>query len=165
MNAMKTRWCRRKDLREFRGLSDQNRTGFLLVLEWFENFRLRHEREAGREAARIFWKNDVLSEDRQREPWQLEQWEAAIQWYLIRRLRPPAHPSRARRLRSCPKHLHSFGVFELAGGLRGRQGGSPESGRAPPRGGEFGRIKAGARKADEAELRSLAGALWEIRRQ
>ena len=94
MNAMKTRWCRRKDLREFRGLSDQNRTGFLLVLEWFENFRLRHEREAGREAARIFWKNDVLSEDRQREPWQLEQWEAAIQWYLIRRLRPPAHPSR-----------------------------------------------------------------------
>jgi hypothetical protein len=37
MNAIKTRWCWRKDLREFRGLSDSDRTGFLLVLEWFEN--------------------------------------------------------------------------------------------------------------------------------
>jgi integrase len=45
-------------------------------------FRLRHELEAGREAARIFWKNDVLREEHPREPWQLDQWEAAIQWYL-----------------------------------------------------------------------------------
>jgi hypothetical protein len=47
MNAIKTRWCWRKDLREFRGLSDSDRNGFLLALEWFENFRLRHELEAG----------------------------------------------------------------------------------------------------------------------
>ena len=38
--------------------------------------------EAGREAARIFWKNEVLREGRERLPWQLEQWESAIQWYL-----------------------------------------------------------------------------------
>ena len=82
MNRIKTRWCWRKDLQEFRGLSDQDRTGFLLVLEWFENFRLRHELEAGRGAAKIFWKNDVLREDHPRESWQLEQWEAAIHWYL-----------------------------------------------------------------------------------
>lgn len=81
-NTITTRWCWRRDLREFRGLSDQERTGFLLVLEWFENFRMRHELEAGREAAKLFWKNDVLREDREREPWQLEQWEAAIRWYL-----------------------------------------------------------------------------------
>ena len=48
MNAIRTRkarWCRRKDLAGFRGLSDRERAGFLLVLEWFENFRLRHELE------------------------------------------------------------------------------------------------------------------------
>lgn len=48
------RWCWRNDLGEFRGLSEQEKAGFLLVLEWFENFRLRHELEAGREAA-IQW--------------------------------------------------------------------------------------------------------------
>jgi len=52
MSATKCRWCWRKDLSEFRGLTDRERTGFLLVLEWFENFRLRHELPAGREAAK-----------------------------------------------------------------------------------------------------------------
>ena len=45
---------------EFRGLSDRERTGFLLVLEWFENFRLRHELVAGRAAAKVFWRSEVL---------------------------------------------------------------------------------------------------------
>ena len=51
MNATmtrKTRWCWRKDLAGFRGLAEVERAGFLLVLEWFENFRLRHELEVGR---------------------------------------------------------------------------------------------------------------------
>lgn len=78
----KARWCWRKDLSEFRGLTDRERTGYLLVLEWFENFRLRYELEAGREAARAFWRGEVLAEGRQREAWQLEQWEDAIKWYL-----------------------------------------------------------------------------------
>jgi len=82
MSAIKMRWCWRKDLSGFRGISDQERAGFLLVLEWFENFRLRYELEAGREAAKSFWKTEVLREDRKRELWQLEQWESAIQWYL-----------------------------------------------------------------------------------
>jgi len=77
-----TRWCWRKDLAEFRGLSDRERAGFLLVLEWFENFRLRHELEAGRDAAKAFWRSEVLREGCTREAWQLEQWSAAIQWYL-----------------------------------------------------------------------------------
>ena len=62
MNASKSRWCWRKDLSEFRGLSDRERAGFLLVLEWFENFRLRYELDAGREAARVFWRAEVLRE-------------------------------------------------------------------------------------------------------
>jgi len=74
MSASKPRWCWRKDLAEFRGLSDSQRSGFLLVLEWFENFRLRNELEAGREAAKIFWRSEVIRQDREREPWQLEQW-------------------------------------------------------------------------------------------
>jgi len=78
----KTRWCWRKDLAEFRGLTDRERAGFLLVLEWFENFRLRHELPAGREAAKAFWKSEVTREDRVREGWQLEQWGDAVQWYL-----------------------------------------------------------------------------------
>ena len=82
MSAIKTRWCWRKDLADFRGLSNSEKAGYLLVLEWFENFRLRHELDAGREAVRTFWRSDVQRPDREREPWQLEQWEAALQWYL-----------------------------------------------------------------------------------
>jgi site-specific recombinase XerD len=82
MSASKTRWCWRRDLAEFRGLTDRERTGFLLVLEWFENFRLRHEMEAGRDAAKVFWRAEVQREDRKREAWQLDQWSDAIQWYL-----------------------------------------------------------------------------------
>ena len=54
---------------EFRGLTDHERGGFLLVLEWFENFRLRNELEAGKPAGRIFWKTEVLREERPREEW------------------------------------------------------------------------------------------------
>lgn len=79
---MKTRWCWRKDLADFRGLTPQERTGFLLVLEWFENFRLRHQLKANEEAARAFWRTEVLREERPREQWQLEQWSDAVRWYL-----------------------------------------------------------------------------------
>jgi hypothetical protein len=82
MIASKIRWCWRKDLTEFRGLTDRERAGFLLVLEWFENFRLRHELPAGRDSAKKFWRAEVIKEDRPRESWQLEQWSDAIQWYL-----------------------------------------------------------------------------------
>jgi hypothetical protein len=67
MSASKLRWCWRKDLAAFRGLTDFERSGFLLVLEWFENFRLRHEMEAGRDAAKAFWRSEVQREDRKRE--------------------------------------------------------------------------------------------------
>ena len=36
MSGTKMRWCWRTDLAEFRGLTDRERNGFLLVLEWFE---------------------------------------------------------------------------------------------------------------------------------
>jgi hypothetical protein len=73
----KKRLCWRKDLSEFRGLTERERAGYLLVLEWLENFRLRHDLEAGRDAAKIFWRTEVLREDRPREKWQIEQWADA----------------------------------------------------------------------------------------
>lgn len=85
MNAVKkrtSRWCWRTDLAEFRGLTDPERAGFLVLLEWMENFRVRHELEAGREAARAFWRMEVKREGCTREAWQLAQWTNAIQWYL-----------------------------------------------------------------------------------
>jgi len=48
------RFCWRKDLSLYRGLKDAERAGFLVLLEWFENFRLRHELVAGREARRRY---------------------------------------------------------------------------------------------------------------
>ena len=113
MNASKTRWCWRKDLAEFRGLTDTERAGFLLVLEWFENFRLRHQLKADRAAAKAFWRSEVVREGRPREAWQLDQWSDAIQWYLkwleacaeagadhrslAERLRAAAHSAGSRR--------------------------------------------------------------------
>lgn len=60
----------------------EERSGFLLCLEWFENFRLRLSLPANRQTARIFWKSQVLREDIEREDWQLKQWAEAIRWYL-----------------------------------------------------------------------------------
>jgi integron integrase len=82
MIAIKARWCWRSDLANFRGLSELERTGFLLVLEWFENFRMRHDLVAGRAAAKAFWRVEVLREGGSREEWQLQQWQMAVRWYL-----------------------------------------------------------------------------------
>lgn len=80
--SRKIRWCWRRDLAGFRGLNERERTGFLLVLEWFENFRLRHQLAADRDAAKVFWMSEVQGKERRRETWQLEQWGDAIKWYL-----------------------------------------------------------------------------------
>ena len=138
MNVTTTRWCWRKDLAEFRGLSERERAGFLLVLEWFENFRLRHELSADRAAARLFWKSEVKREGREREPWQLEQWADAIIWYLswlaacasagadprslAERLRSSVHSAGARR-GLAPRTKQCYGAWAaryaaFAGGER-----------------------------------------------
>ena len=82
MKTAVSHWCWRSDLAEFRGLTNSERSGFLLVLEWFENFRLRYHLEANEESAKAFWREDVRREGRPREDWQLEQWANAIRWYL-----------------------------------------------------------------------------------
>jgi len=74
--------CWRTDLQDFRGLNHFERSGFLICLEWFENFRLRYSLAAGREAAKAFWRSEVQRDGIEREDWQLKQWSEAIRWYL-----------------------------------------------------------------------------------
>jgi len=38
--------------------------------------------EAGREAAKVFWTEEVVGQGRVRKDWQLDQWSAAVSWYL-----------------------------------------------------------------------------------
>jgi len=75
--------CWRADILKSRSLSDSDKKGFTIVLEWFENFRLRMGLKASREAARRFWREEVKGPEKLREDWQLEQWETAMQWYLV----------------------------------------------------------------------------------
>jgi len=114
MNAsiQQKNWSWRGDLAAFRNLSDRDKAGYLLVLEWFENFRLRNELPAGRKAAELFWRHEVKREDRPRHDWQLQQWSEALRWYLIRCRLSASHPCGARRVRSCPKRLQAFSVFQ-----------------------------------------------------
>lgn len=53
-----------------------------MLLAWFENWRLRHRLQAGRQAAEAFWRQQVVGGDKQREGWQLDQWADAMAWYL-----------------------------------------------------------------------------------
>jgi len=64
----------REDLSKSRDLKRREIDAFGYVLGWIEDWRVRKDLPAGREAAKVFWKTDVLREDRPREEWQLEQW-------------------------------------------------------------------------------------------
>lgn len=74
--------CWRKDLNASRSVGNFDKGGYAMVLEWFENYRLRKEFKAGREAAKSFWRHEVLGKEVTREDWQLEQWAEAMHWYL-----------------------------------------------------------------------------------
>lgn len=85
---MNTRWESRRevrfnwqeDLQASRDLNEREKGGYGLVLEWFEQWRLRCELVPGRDAAERFWREQVKS--KAREDWQLQQWAEAMRWYL-----------------------------------------------------------------------------------
>jgi integron integrase len=68
------------DLEASRDVNPRQRDAFSMVLGWLENWRARVGCEAGRDVCIRFWREQVMIKDR--EPWQLEQWSGAIQWYL-----------------------------------------------------------------------------------
>jgi hypothetical protein len=70
----------RADLAASRDLNPREKQGFEILCSWFENWRLRSGQAPGVEAARAFWKAQVLTKPR--EQWQLDQWTEAMRWYL-----------------------------------------------------------------------------------
>ena len=68
------------DLKMARNVPDSRRTGFEILLSWFEDWRIAQKLEPGREAARAFWIHQVKTKPRQ--DWQLDQCKEAIGWYL-----------------------------------------------------------------------------------
>ncbi len=58
----------------------REKPGFAMLLGWLEMFVLRRNLRPGRAACERFWREQVLGKPRER--WQLDQWAAAIRWYL-----------------------------------------------------------------------------------
>lgn len=81
----------RADLAVSREVNERERAGFVLVLDWYQRWRLSRELPDGRETARSFWRDQVLPKER--EPWQLDKWAEAIRWYLDWLSHRPQSPS------------------------------------------------------------------------
>jgi integron integrase len=69
-----------KDLEASSDVLQRERTAFAMLLGWLEKFVYGKGLHPGREACQRFWKESVMV--RTREGWQVEQWGAAIRWYL-----------------------------------------------------------------------------------
>lgn len=75
-------WDWRADLAAARDVELRQREGYRGFLEWFENWRMRLRLEPSRENAVLFWKSEVEQPGKNRQDWQLEQWGAAMAWFL-----------------------------------------------------------------------------------
>jgi integron integrase len=69
-----------KDLLASRDVSDAEKQSYGFLLAWYQSWRWRERREVGRESAAAFWRGQVKSKPR--KDWQLEQWGAAMRWFL-----------------------------------------------------------------------------------
>lgn len=78
--AKKNCFCWRSDLRASRDLKETEKSGFEIVLDWYERWRVSKELAASRDSATRFWREQVKSKER--EAWQIEQWASAFQWFL-----------------------------------------------------------------------------------
>jgi hypothetical protein len=72
--------CWRADLAASRDLDRQEKAGFPIILGWYEKWRIGAGLLPGRDSAAAFWRAQVMAKPR--EPWQLEQWAAAMRWYF-----------------------------------------------------------------------------------
>jgi integron integrase len=69
-----------KDLEASSDVRQREAPAFAMLLGWMEKFISGQGLRPGREACQRFWKESVMV--RNREAWQIEQWGAAIRWYL-----------------------------------------------------------------------------------
>ena len=70
----------REDLSHSRDLTRREIDAYGYVLGWIEDWRVRKDLPAGRDAARAWWRE--VAKAKERPEWQLRQWEEAIRWYL-----------------------------------------------------------------------------------
>jgi integron integrase len=69
-----------KDLEASSDVRLRERESFGMLLGWMEKFIGSKGLVPGRGGCEVFWRESVMA--RTREAWQLEQWGAAIRWYL-----------------------------------------------------------------------------------
>jgi integron integrase len=69
-----------KDLEASSDVRQREAPAFAMLLGWLEKFSSAHGLRPGRETCTRFWKESVMT--RTREAWQIEQWGAALRWYL-----------------------------------------------------------------------------------
>lgn len=69
-----------KDLEASGDVRQRELPAFAMLLGWMEKFVSGKGLQPGRDACREFWKGAVMV--RNREAWQIEQWGAALRWYL-----------------------------------------------------------------------------------
>ena len=72
--------CWKADLKASRDLSPNEISSFEFLLSWFESWRLGRDLKPDRESARGFW--SAMVQSKERKQWQLDNWAAAIRWYL-----------------------------------------------------------------------------------
>jgi integron integrase len=76
----KKRFDWREDLANSRDLSKREIDAYGYVLSWIEDWRVRKDLVAGREAAKRWWLE--VAKAKERPEWQLRQWAEAIRWFL-----------------------------------------------------------------------------------
>ena len=69
-----------KDLDASSDVRLREREGFAMLLGWLEKFIIGSGLAPGRVACERFWKEQVRANPR--EKWQLDQWGAAMRWYV-----------------------------------------------------------------------------------
>jgi hypothetical protein len=69
-----------KDLEASSDVRQREAPAFAMLLGWLEKFASAHGLRPGRETCTRFWKESVMT--RTREAWQIDQWGAALRWYL-----------------------------------------------------------------------------------
>lgn len=70
----------REDLANSRDLTRREIDGYGYVLSWIEDWRVKKDLVAGREAAKRWWLE--VAKEKERPEWQFRQWAEAIRWFL-----------------------------------------------------------------------------------
>ncbi len=91
----------------------RDREGFAMLMGWLEKFTARKGLTPGREACERFWREQIRAKPR--EKWQLDQWGAAMRWYVRWLKHGMGTGGEVRSLRERVRH-----AVDRAGGRQGK---------------------------------------------